>query len=242
MLRRSQTALSSFILFVIFLVSFLSSPPIYSQVPAGCTSCGAEAQRMIYAPTIGFTDAEPGNIVLNCRSDDILETTPTFYTEDGLAIVGEAIVMQPREMRFVTIESLIPPQHRGQHEWGGMSLSYFGGKMEMWAQITIPGSGQRNSTEVLFSLLNGLGSDTLEAVWFQPRPGKRVIALGNSSDTTIQTHVEFSDGEIKNIEIAPHASKYLRRNFDTGHDGGESVKVTTIGPARSVESVGIRHF
>jgi len=68
-----------------------------------------------------------------------MEVTPAFYTASGEAIVGDNFQLQPSEMRFVTIESLIPEHHRGQHLWGGMSLSYFGRSLEVWAQITLRG-------------------------------------------------------------------------------------------------------
>lgn len=120
--------------------------------------------------------------------------------------------MRPNEMRFVTVESLIPEEHRRRRDWGGMSLSYTGNLMEMWAQIALRGGNRGGSADVTFSVLNGAGSDVQEAVWQQPRPGKAVIALGNSSNEPIQTTLQFTDGETEEVNIAPFGTGYVRRN------------------------------
>lgn len=214
-----------------------SSPNTKSK----CSTCSQPTERTIYAPTIGLPEALGSDIVLNCRSTQIMNVTPTFYTADGEAIVGAMFQMQPAEMRFVSIESLIPPEHRSQHVWGGMSLSYTGSLMEMWAQITLRGgAAQGGSADVTFSVLNNLGSDTQEAVWWQPRPGTAVIALGNSSNTPIQTRLKFSNGETQEVQIAPFATRYVRRNSNGGNSNGfgESVKLTTNGAAGSLKATG----
>ena len=205
---------------------------------------GSQTVKVIYAPTIGLPESQGSDIVLNCRSIHDMDLTPTFYTADGEAIVGDVIRVKPSEIRFLDIESLIPANHRKKHVWGGMTLSYVGKMMEAWAQITLRGKGQRESADVTFSVLNGLGSDTQEAVWLQPKPGKTVIALGNSSDTSIQTNLLFSNGDTQDVNIAPHATQYVRRNSSNGSGNnselgvGESVKLTTNGPAGSLKATG----
>lgn len=71
-----------------------------------CPTCSTPTQRTIYAPIIGLPEADPGSIVLNCRSTEVKQATPTFYTSEGQAIAGDIIELQPSEIRFVTIESL----------------------------------------------------------------------------------------------------------------------------------------
>ncbi|MFL6375521.1 MAG: hypothetical protein ACJ73D_12705, partial [Pyrinomonadaceae bacterium] len=158
-------------------------------------------------------------------SPQVIQTTPTFYKADGTAIVGEPITLQPAEMRFVTIASLIPEGHRSESNWGGISFSFFGTPTEVWAQITIPGQANRGSSDVVFSVLDGQGSDTQEAVWWQPRPGKRTLALGNSSDASIATTVELSSGDTQTVTIPPHGTQYLSDNLSSGTSGGDSVKL-----------------
>lgn len=206
--------------------------------PQSCSTCSQPTQRTIYAPTIGLPEADGSDIVLNCRSVHEMEAVPTFYTSNGEAIVGDTIRLQPSEIRFVSIESLIPEQHRGRHTWGGMSLSYTGMLMEVWAQITLNGAGNRGSADVTFSVLNNLGFDTQEAVWWQPTPGKTVIALGNSSNSQIHTTVQFSDGDVREVDIAPFATHYIRRNNSNNSNSKQSVKLVTNGAAGSLKAVG----
>jgi len=89
-----------------------------------CPTCAPETQQTIYAPLFDLPDATGSEINLNCRSSHPMDVTPTFYTLDGTPIVGEAIHLQPSEIRFVDTKSLIPAEYRQQGHWGGMSLSY----------------------------------------------------------------------------------------------------------------------
>lgn len=205
------------------------------EVPLGCDTCGAEDKRRIYAPTIALSETRPGKIVLNCRSDDPIEGTAIFYTQEGKKIIGQTFTMQPNEMRFVTIDSLLPEEQKNRTDWGGMDIQYFGAKMELWAQITLLDQEQRGSSDVTFSVINGIGSDTQEAVWYQPK-GKSVLALGNSSENQIQTRVEYSDGQVKEVIIPAFGTRYLRRNYVS--QGGQSVKITTVGEAGALKAVG----
>ncbi len=79
-----------------------------------------------------------------------------------------------------------------------------------------------------------------------PPQGRTVIALGNSSDTAIQTRLQFSNGDAQVVHIAPHATEYVRprtRNGNSTHeqlDGrGESVRLETVGPAGSLKVGGL---
>lgn len=198
-----------------------------------CTTCSPDSQQTIYAPTIGVPELTGGDIVLNCRSPHAIEATPTFYTAEGEAIIGDVIRLQPAEIRFVAIESLIPEEHRNRHIWGGMSLSYTGGLLQVWAQITLHGLNGIGSADVTFSVLNGRGSDVQEAVWWMPNGNSTaIIALGNSSSVPIHTRLQYSNGEAQEVDIAPFATRYIRRQR------GNAVKLTTAGPAGSLKAAG----
>jgi len=85
---------------------------------------------------------------------------------------------------------------------------------------------------VTFSILNGRGTDIQEAVWFMPpQQSMAIIALGNSSNTSIHTTLQFSNGDTQEVDIAPFATKFVRRQSDN------SVKLTTVGPAGSLKAV-----
>ena len=143
-------------------------------------------------------------------------------------------------MRFITVESLIPATERNKHKWGGMSLSYTGKLMELWAQISLRGTGKHGSADVVFSVINGIGANRQDAVWWMPKNGIAEIALGNSSDMLIHSDLQFSNGDIESVNIGPHATKYIRRNpNDSGSTAhGESVRVITAGPDGALKAAG----
>lgn len=213
------------------------APPERGQRPrpTPCNSCPPPSSKRIYAPAIELREAERCEIVLNSRSASPIAVTPTFYTINGDAVVGNPVTLQPAEIRFVPVEQLMPEALRGRHRWGGIALSYTGNVLEVWAQITFHGVGG-GSVDETFNILEEPGSDTREAVWLMPKKSTAVIALGNSSNVPIRTTAEFSDGESEEIEIPEGATKFIRRHArqrDT-----ESVKLTTIGPEGSVRVTG----
>lgn len=209
--------------------------------PHHCSSCPPPSPRRIYAPAIELPEAGEGEIVLNSRSPHPIDVTPILYTVDGQQVNGNPVTLQPAEIRFVPIESLIPDRHKGRHHWGGIALSYTGGILEVWAQITFQGVGREGSIDETFNMSEDLGSDTREAVWSMPKGSKSVIALGNSSDTLIQTKAQFSDGQSDVVSIAPFATEFVRRSARErqGKDAScDSVKLTTVGPAGSLRVAG----
>lgn len=223
-----------------------SHRPRVSPSPPSPPSCPAPTLQTIYAPTIGLPEIANGRIVFNSRVDTVTDVQPTFYTEEGLGVSGPVVHLQPAEIRYVEIASLIPPTQRWRVRWGGISLSYTGKVFDIWAQITLLGALNSGSSDVTFSVLNGRGSDTQEAVWWMPRGGRAVIALGNSSDTSIHTQLEYSSGDSQAVDIEPHATEYvrLRPRVDdillASRDGrGESVHLTTVGPAGSLKVAGL---
>jgi hypothetical protein len=113
--------------------------------------------------------------------------------------------------------------------------------LEVWAQITFHGVGGRGSIDETFNLFEDQGSDTREAIWLMPKGSSVVLALGNSSDTLIQTTAQFSDGESEVVHIAPFATEFIRRRArerQGAYTDSDSVKLTTVGPAGSLRIAG----
>jgi len=156
--------------------------------PRQCSSCPPPSSRRIYAPAIDLNEAQSCEIVLNSRSANPIDITPTFYTADGDGIIGNPIHLQPAEIRFVPVEQLMPRSIRGVHRWGGIALSYTGNVLEVWAQITFHGIGG-GSIDETFNVLEEPGSDTREAVWWMPRQSTAILALGNSSGNAVRANV-----------------------------------------------------
>lgn len=199
------------------------------QKPRHCSSCPPPMPRRIYVPAIELREARTCEIVLNSRSPHEIEVTPTFYTETGDQIVGEPLQLKPAEIRFVRVDSLIPRFNRNHH-WGGMSLSYVGGVLEVWAQITFHGVDGTGSIDETFNILGDQPSDTREAVWWMPKRSTAVLALGNSSEIPLQVTAYFSDGESKEINIPPFATEFIRRHAANGQGGNvDSVKLVNTG-------------
>jgi hypothetical protein len=183
------------------------------QRPDGhmCHTCPPPTARRIYAPVSQLKEAAQGEIVLNSRSPRPIDITPTLYTAEGEALVGPAVQLQPAEIRFVPIDSLLPADARGHQHLGGIALSYTGGVLEIWAQITFQGVAGNGGIDETFNILEEHGSNTQEAVWLAPAKSTALIALGNSSDAPAHAVVQFGDGELKELDIAPFATEYLRR-------------------------------
>lgn len=193
------------------------------QKPPPCSSCPPPILRRIYVPAIELQEARTCEIVLNSRSPHEIEVTPTFYTETGEQVVGEPLKLQPAEIRFARVDLLIPRFSRN-HQWGGMSLSYVGGNLEVWAQITFHGVSGRGSIDETFNIIGDQPSDTREAVWSMPKGSTAVLALGNSSETPLQVTAQFSDGEAKQVNVGPFATEFIRRHGQGG--SADSVKLT----------------
>ena len=163
MMRRAQTAIRDgfrssrlFALTVVVaapLLAILFIDNVTTAASQSCPACAEPTQQVIYAPLIGYPEASRSEIVLNCRSPHVMDVTPTFYTAEGTPVVGQVIRLQPAEIRYVDVMSLIPETRRASR-WGGMSLSYPGKFMEVWAQLTLHGIGRRNSVDVLFTVIN----------------------------------------------------------------------------------------
>jgi hypothetical protein len=186
-----------------------------------CPMCPPETEQTIYSPLFDLPEADGSEINLNCRSSHSMDVAPTFYLPDGAPVIGEVIHLQPAEIRFVNTKSLIPREYRRQQRWAGMSLSYTGHYMEVWAQLTLHGINGGGSVNVFFSVLNDRRSNTLASVWWMPPDGTAVLALGNGSAQSIHATLSFSGEDSQDIDIAPFATEVVRRRGN--QRGGHSV-------------------
>lgn len=197
-----------------------------------CPTCRPPTPQVIYAPLINLREASSSEIVLNCRSSHVIDAVPTFYTDTGEPIVGQTISLKPAEMRFVDVMSLIPAEHRNRQKWGGMSLSYTGNSMEVWAQLTLHGIGQNGSTDVLFVVVNAQRSNVREAVWRMPKNAAATIALGNYSDSLTVATLTYSNGETEQVNVAPYATEIVKRRNNGQNQSdtkAESVRIESSG-------------
>jgi len=197
-----------------------------------CPTCKPPAQQIIYTPLIESKESSYAEINLNCRSSHAIDVVPTFYTAEGMPVIGETIHLLPAEMRFVDVRSLIPTEHRGKHGWGGMTLSYTGNTMEVWAQMTFHGITKNGSVNSLFAVVDARRSNVREAVWRMPKNATATLALGNYSDTPAAATLTFSNGDVEQINLAPYATEILQRksNGQNGTNiGAESVTINSSG-------------
>ena len=89
--------------------------PQKGTASTSCPTCSPAKQRVIYAPLFDLPEAASSEIVLNCRSGRDVPVTPTFYTLDGTAIIGDEIILHPAEIRFVDTKSLVTEKERNRH-------------------------------------------------------------------------------------------------------------------------------
>ncbi len=176
-----------------------------------CPTCKLPSAQTIYTPLIDLPEATYAEINLNCRSAHPIDVVPTFYRASGAPIVGETIHLLPSEMRFVDVQSLIPQAEHGRHDWGGMSLSYTGNTMEVWAQMTLHGIDKKESVNSLFAVVDAPRSNRREAVWRMPKNATATLALGNYSDTPAAATLAFSNGDVEQVNLAPYATEILQR-------------------------------
>src|SRR5690349_12524957 len=92
----------------------LGTLPRPTATPRHCSSCPPPLPRRIYAAAIELAEAGACDIVLNSRSPHSIDVTPILYTVDGEEVTGEAVTLQPAEIRFIPIKSLIPDRYEGK--------------------------------------------------------------------------------------------------------------------------------
>jgi hypothetical protein len=213
-------------------VSPQDDPPRRHAPPAGQT---------IYAPSIGVEGFGEAELVLNNNSPKPMEVTPTFFTAEGNAIPGEKVTLKPTEVQHVNVIDLMLPEHRALDKMGGMSLRYFGGMLEVGAQITL--LGKTGSVDIPFSSMKDYRSSVQEAVWWMPENGVATIVLGNASDDAVTVNLTFSTGVPQIIQLGPHATEIVQYRpvaSAPGTEGGsaESVRLEVSGPRGSVRATG----
>ena len=213
------------------------------QGAASCPTCAPPTTQVIYAPLIDVPEALSSEIVLNCRSAHDIDVTPTLYTMEGRAIGGEVIHLRPAEMRFVDTKSLIPARERFLHRWGGMSLSYTGNLLEVWAQLTLKGLLGGGSANVFFAVVNLPRANTIESVWWMPPGAEALIALGNSSNQPAHATLIFRNGVSRIVDIEPFATKIVRRSevlglLSSDADRAQAVSINYTGAAGSLIPTG----
>jgi hypothetical protein len=152
-----------------------------------------------------------------------MDVSPTFYTKRGEAFVGNSFQMQPAEVKTVDLKTLMPRPLRERHDWGGMTLSYTGGILEMWGQLRLMNVNHGDSVDVTFSILQDKRSDVRNAVWWMPEHAEAIIALGNFGNSTISATVNYSNGDDEEVEVPPFGTRLLRKRSEQfrGRTNGE---------------------
>jgi len=160
-----------------------SQLPESSRSPQSCSSCAGQGQQTIYAPLIRVPESSNTEINLNCRSPHVMDVTPTFYTEDGDAIVGDSFQMQAAEVKTVDLKTLMPHRIQNRQNLGGMTLSYFGYPLEMWAQLRLMHVARGGSVDVTFANLKDQRSNE--------------VTLSGRPPDTVTRHSQLEMSEVK---------------------------------------------
>lgn len=178
-----------------------------------CSTCLGLAEQAIYAPLITLPEATGTEINLNCRSPHSMEVTPTFYTRKGEALVGDPFVMQAAEVKTVDLKTLMPRNIRNHKDLGGMSLGYVGRPLEMWGQLRLLRAQNAGSVDITFSNLPDRRSGVRNAVWPTPGRSTAVIAIGNPRNASTRAVLQFSNGDVNEIEVPAFGTELVRRRF-----------------------------
>src|SRR6266404_4718610 len=109
----------------------------------------APSTQTIYAP-IGLGNPYVAELVLNNNSPGNMDVTPAFYTTEGTTLTGRRVTLEPSEVRNMAVADLMPPDPHTV-DVAGMTLTYFGGMLEVGAQITLLGQGGTSSVDIPFS-------------------------------------------------------------------------------------------
>ncbi len=203
-----------------------------------CPNCSPPGNQVLYIPLTDLPEAQGGELVFNSRSPKEMEVTPTFYKLDGTAVIGDPILVQSAEIRYVDFKKLLPAGHREEHDWGGLSLSYYGIAREMWAQFRLLGINSGGSVDEFFIVKDELRSDVQEAAWWMPRKSTAIIALGNVTDALTSAMVSFGNGDVQTLSLEPHATGIIRHKM-SGAGGPESVAINITGMPGSIIPTGV---
>jgi hypothetical protein len=169
-----------------------------------------------------------------------MDVTPAFYTAEGNAVTGRRVTLEPSEVRNMAVADLMPPDpHRV--DVAGMILTYFGGMLEVGAQITLLGQGGTSSVDIPFSAGMDYRSAAQEAVWWMPKHAEATIILGNASDAQIVANLKYSNGKSQEVTLRPFATEIVERSSgaENSSEGiAESVRIELSGPVGSLRATG----
>ena len=150
--------------------------------------------------------------------------------------------MQPAEVKTVDLRTLMPLSVRNRYDWGGMTLSFTGGMLEMWAQLRLMNDNHGNSVDVVFSILQDKRSDVRNAVWWMPEHGEAIIVVGNFGNSAVTATVKFSNGDSEDVEVPAFGTHLIRKRseqFDPqSHGQGEGLTITAPGLNGSIIATG----
>jgi hypothetical protein len=202
----------------------------------GCPRCATPGDFEIYAPLLALPEAQSTELVFNSRSPQATAVTPIFYKLDGRRIVGEPVMIDSAEIRYVDVKKLLPPTYRDDRDWGGLSLAYHGVAREMWAQLRFLGVNGGGNVDEFFIVKAEARSDVQHAVWWTPPKSTSIIALGNVTNQPSGALVTFGDGESQAVQIAPNGTALVRRE---NTKAVESVAINITGLPGSIIPTGV---
>lgn len=206
----------------------------FGRDPDHCR-CAPTGDHELYIPLIDLPEAKGGELVFNSRSPKSMEVTPIFYKLDGTAVVGDPVLIQSAEIRYVDIRKLLPPGHRDEHDWGGLSLAHHAVPREMWAQYRLLGVNGGANVDEFFTVKAEERSDIQEAVWWTPPDSTSIIALGNVTDAPTSAEVSFGGQGTQTINLAPHATEVVRQQTS----GPASARIEITGAPGSIIPAGV---
>lgn len=198
----------------------------------------APSTQTIYAP-LGLSKSYEAEIVLNNNSPGNMDVTAAFYTTEGIAVDGRTVTLRSAEVRNMSVTDLIPPDLNAV-DMAGITLTYFGGMLEVGAQITLVGQDRSNSVDIPFSAGMDYRSTTQEAVWWMPKHSEAKIVLGNASNTQIVANLKYSNGLSQEVTLRPFATEIVERSSGDENSEGmaESLKIVLSGPVGSLRATG----
>jgi hypothetical protein len=95
-----------------------------------------------------------------------------------------------------------------------MTLSYYGGVLEMWGQLRLMKVNHGDSVDVTFAIQQDRRSEIRNAVWSMPAHGEAIIAIGNYSNSTANATLAFSNGNTEEITVPSFGTEVIRKQSE----------------------------
>lgn len=200
----------------------------------------APSTQTVYAPG-GLKRFSQAEIVLNNNSPDNKDVAAVFYNAEGTAVTGRTVTLKPTEVRSMKLADLMLPDHPVKKKMAGMTLTYFGGMMEVGAQITLPGAHGAGSVDMPFSGVMDYHSSIQEGVWWMPKGSVATIILGNAAEARIVASLKYANGESQDLSLGPFSTEIVERRSDetsAASGAAESVRLELSGPVGSLRATG----